>query len=78
MNEHDSLVSQNKDTKMTQNPNAPLTAHNLKNFAAIAALNGIIAAEGAPAKESLSYKDVMENDIARAIDYANALVKLLE
>ena len=63
---------------MTNNPNDPLTAHNLKNFAAIAALNGIISAEGAPAKDNLAYKDVMENDIARAIDYANALVKLLD
>lgn len=62
---------------MTRDPNAPLTAYNLKNFAAIAALNGIIAAEGAPAKDNLAYKDVMENDVLRALDYADKLVELL-
>jgi len=62
---------------LTTNPNDPLTAYNLKNFAAIAALNGIIAAEGAPAKDNLDYKAVVENDVARAIDYADKLVELL-
>ena len=62
---------------MTRNPNDPLTAHNLKHFAAISALNGIIAAEGAPAKDNLDYKSVVENDVVRAIDYADKLVELL-
>lgn len=62
---------------MTKNIHDPLTAHNLKNFAAIAALNGIISAEGAPAKESLAYNDVVANDVLRAIDYADKLVELL-
>ncbi len=62
---------------MTRDPNDPLTAHNLKHFAAIAALNGIIAAEGAPAKENLEYKSVIENDVVRAIDYADKIVELL-
>lgn len=62
---------------MTRNQNDPLTAHNLKNFAAIAALNGIIAAEGAPAKDNLAYNDVVMNDAQRAIDYAEKLVELL-
>ena len=62
---------------MTRDPNAPLTAYNLKNFAAIAALNGIIAAEGAPAKDNLDFKSIVENDVARAIDYADRLVELL-
>lgn len=62
---------------MTKNIHDPLTAHNLKNFAAIAALNGIIAAEGAPAKDNLDYKSVVENDVTRALDYADKLVELL-
>jgi hypothetical protein len=62
---------------MTTNPNDPLTAHNLKHFAAIAALNGIIAAEGAPAKDNLAYQSVIENDVVRAIDYAEKIVELL-
>lgn len=62
---------------MATNPNDPLTAHNLKNFAAIAALNGIISHEGAPAKDNLDYKSVVENDVVRAIDYADKLVELL-
>jgi hypothetical protein len=62
---------------MTKSPQDPLTAHNLKHFAAIAALNGIIAAEGAPAKDNLAYKDVVDNDAQRAIDYAEKLVELL-
>lgn len=62
---------------MTRNQNDPLTAHNLKNFAAIAALNGIISHEGAPAKDNLDYKSVVENDVVRAIDYADKLVELL-
>jgi hypothetical protein len=62
---------------MTRNPNDPLTAYSLKHYAAISALKGIIAHEGAPAKDNLDYKSVVENDVARAIDYADKLVERL-
>ena len=66
-----------KDNIMTSNPHDPLTAHNLKNFAAIAALNGILANEGAPALDHHQFKDIIENDCKRAAEYADKLLEVV-